>query len=230
LEFYPWYVESLTIGISSLIPMVFWPPTHGILNPLRMVYRTPTHDISHLLSMVYRTPYHGILISLPMVYRIPCSIYVDPLPMVYGTPSFGRNKGVQYTMIGFNRQWPKICLRGQNTIWYIEPVVDVLEVPNTILHRFMVVFVLLMQVFCVMFCKSLLVILFFFLSFAHCIVCPSIHVFVLSSNVFASTYFMIRLDELCKGRYSSIIQGSAVVVIVYQLVLWLPIELMSVTF
>ena len=45
LEFYPWYFDPPTHGISIPLPIVFQPPSHGILtlypwyfNPLAMVF------------------------------------------------------------------------------------------------------------------------------------------------------------------------------------------------
>ena len=45
-------------GVKIPLPMVFWPPTHGILT---------------LLPMVYRTSIHGILTPIPMVFWPPLS-------------------------------------------------------------------------------------------------------------------------------------------------------------
>jgi hypothetical protein len=103
--------------------MVNWTHYAWYIEPLPMIYRTsyPWYIEPHI--MVFWSPYPWYIESLPQDI-------LTPLPMVYRNPSFGRNKGIQYTMIGFNIQWPKICLPVQNTIWYIEPVVDFLGVQN----------------------------------------------------------------------------------------------------
>ena len=72
--------ESFQILIT--LPMVFWPPTQGILTTLLTIFWFPTH---------------GILIPLPMVYWTAYPCYVDtqangvtnPLSMVYWTPTHG---------------------------------------------------------------------------------------------------------------------------------------------
>jgi hypothetical protein len=115
----------VSYGILTL-PMVYRPPTHGILTPLPMVYRPlypwyidpPTHSISTPLPMVYRPHYpwyidpptHGILTPLPMEYRPPYLWYIKPSLMVLWTPPslLVEMRGVQFTMKGFKIQWQKI--------------------------------------------------------------------------------------------------------------------------
>ena len=68
--------------------------THCILTPLSITYWPPTHDmLPH--------PIHGIL--TPPTYCISNSLlsYYEPL-------SFGKKRGDQFTMRGFNIQWQKI--------------------------------------------------------------------------------------------------------------------------
>jgi hypothetical protein len=100
------------------LPIVFWSPIHGISNPLSMVFWP--------LSMVYRNPYpwyfdppkHGISNPLSMVYWTPYPWYIEP--SIHGISNiepfthyimnpllwyFGRNEGVQFTMMGFKIQW-----------------------------------------------------------------------------------------------------------------------------
>jgi hypothetical protein len=70
----PWYIDPPTHGISTPLPMVFWPlypwyidpPTHGILTPLPMMYRPPIHGILTPLPIDIRPPTHDILASLPI--------------------------------------------------------------------------------------------------------------------------------------------------------------------
>jgi hypothetical protein len=53
---YPWYIEPLIHGISNPIPMIFWPPTHGMLTPYPLYFEPSTHGILNPLPMVYWTP------------------------------------------------------------------------------------------------------------------------------------------------------------------------------
>ena len=102
---YPWYIDSPTHGISTLLPMVHvyrppypWhidPPTHGISTPLTMIYQPPTHGILTLLPMVYRPHNHGILTPYPWyieppthgISTPPTHGISTPLPMVFWPPS-----------------------------------------------------------------------------------------------------------------------------------------------
>jgi hypothetical protein len=100
LEFYPWYFDPPTHGISN-------PPTHGILtpypwyiNPLSMVYWP-------LCPWYIDHPTHGISTPQPMVFWPPCPWNIEPpahgisnpLLWYYELLSFGRNEG------GFNLPW-----------------------------------------------------------------------------------------------------------------------------
>jgi hypothetical protein len=63
---YQWYIDPPTHGISTSLPMVFWPPYPWYFEP----------------------PIHGILTLLPMVYWPPYPWYIDPhihapLPIEY---------------------------------------------------------------------------------------------------------------------------------------------------
>jgi hypothetical protein len=66
------WVDPPTRGVLTL-------PTDGIFNPLPMVFSTT-------YPWYFDPPTHGILTPLPMVFRI---------------PSFGKNEGIQFTMMGF---------------------------------------------------------------------------------------------------------------------------------
>jgi hypothetical protein len=97
------YFDPPSHGISTLLPMVFWPPYPWYFDPLSMVYWTTYPWYIHPLSMVFWLPYtcyfdcpkHAILTPLPMVYRPPLPMvfwplylwYIDPLPMIFGPPS-----------------------------------------------------------------------------------------------------------------------------------------------
>ena len=101
-KFWPPTDGISTHGISTPLPMVFWPPypwyidppTHGILTPYPWYIDPPTHGILTPLPMVYRPPYpwyfdpptHGILNPLPMVFWPPYPWYIDPLSMVFWPP------------------------------------------------------------------------------------------------------------------------------------------------
>ena len=77
--------------------MVYRPTTHGILTPLPMVFWSPTHGTS--------TPYPW---------------YFDPLSMVFWPPAYLliRNEGGQNTMgVQFTIQGGQYTM-GQNTIWH----------------------------------------------------------------------------------------------------------------
>ena len=108
---YPWYFDPPTHGISTPLPMIYWPPypwyidppTHGILTPLTMVYWPP-------YPWYIDPPTHGILTPLTMEYRPPTYGISNPLLWYYELLFFGRNEGGggKITMRGFKIQWQKI--------------------------------------------------------------------------------------------------------------------------
>ena len=118
---YLWYIEPSIYGISNALPMVFWTPYPWYIE-------TPIHGILNSLPMVFWPPYHGISNPLSMVFWLPYPWYIE-------FPSFGRNEGVQLTMMGFKIQWRKIT-PGSNSIWYIGPGVDFSGGQNTIWHKY----------------------------------------------------------------------------------------------
>ena len=65
------------------LPMVFWPPIHGILTPLSMVYWPPYP--CHFDPLSIDPPTHGILTPYPW-YFDPPTHYFDPLSMVFWPP------------------------------------------------------------------------------------------------------------------------------------------------
>ena len=77
---YPWYIDPLTHGISTLLPMVYRPPNPWNVDP-------PAHGISTPLPIVYQTLSYGIMNS---------SLLVEM-------------RGVQFTMRGFKIQLQKIA-------------------------------------------------------------------------------------------------------------------------
>jgi hypothetical protein len=129
---YLWYIKPPTHGMSNLLPMVyqtsypwyfnplpmvFWPPIHGILTPF------PTHDILN--------PYPWYIDPLPMVFWFRYLWDIEPpthgisnplsiswlemrggvkIPWWFNLPYRGGGSG-QYTM---DENWPQ----GQNTIWH----------------------------------------------------------------------------------------------------------------
>jgi hypothetical protein len=67
---YPWYFDHPYPWYIDPPPMVFWPPTHGILT-LYLWYIEPfTHGIPTPISMVFWPPTHGISTHYPW--------YIDP--------------------------------------------------------------------------------------------------------------------------------------------------------
>ena len=84
--------EIIIERLSNPLPMVFWPPTHGISNPLPIVFWTPypwyikpLHMVYHSPSTVFWPPTHGVSTPLSIVYWPTYSWYIGPLPMVYWT-------------------------------------------------------------------------------------------------------------------------------------------------
>ena len=123
------------------------PPTHGISTPLPMVYWPP-------YLWYFDPPTHGISTPQPMVFWPPCPWNIDPptygisnpLLWYYELLSFGRNEG------GFNLPWggskyndKKLTpgskyhmenwTRGQNIIGKLTPGSIYHGVQNTIWHR-----------------------------------------------------------------------------------------------
>ena len=74
---------NFTFSIVTPLPVVLWPPTHGISNPLSMVYSTTYPWYVDPLSIVFWHPIHDNLNPLSMIFWTPYSSYVDPLPMAY---------------------------------------------------------------------------------------------------------------------------------------------------
>ena len=104
---YRWYIDPHTHGISTPLPMVFWPPypwyidppTHGILNPLLMVYRPP-------YPWYFDPSTHRILTPLHMIFWPLC---ISWLEMGGGSKYHGgsiyHTGGVQFSIRGFNIPW-----------------------------------------------------------------------------------------------------------------------------
>ena len=67
---YPWNIDPSTHGISTTLPMVFWPPYPWYFDPLSMVYWPPYPWYIDPLT-------HGILTPLPMEYRPSYTWYFD---------------------------------------------------------------------------------------------------------------------------------------------------------
>ena len=65
---YPWYIDPLTHGILTPLPMVYRPPNPWYFDPL-------AHGISTPLPMVYQTLSYGIMNSSLLVEMRGGSIY-----------------------------------------------------------------------------------------------------------------------------------------------------------
>jgi hypothetical protein len=163
-----WYIKPHIHGILNLLPMVSWPPILGKSNhiprllwpPYPWYIEPPTHGISNVLLWYYEPPTHGILNPLPTLYRTHYQWCIEP-PRLVGMRDSIYHDVIQNTM---TKIWP----RGQNTIWYIELGFNFWGVQATLWHRFIVGFVLLNQVFCTMFYKTLFVNLSFFVCPLYC--------------------------------------------------------------
>ena len=188
---YPWNIEPPIHGILNPYPWYIEPYAHAILTPLPMVYRTSYTWYIECSLMVSWTSYpwyieppiHGILNPLSMVYGNSYPLHFDPspnngisnpLPMVYRTPSFGRNEGVQFTIMWFKIQ--DRFFRGSK--YHMTP--------------FIVRFVLLNQVFCAMLYKSCLVILSFFVFPLYCFSFLDLRFFYLQTFLHYIIYARVR--------------------------------------
>jgi hypothetical protein len=116
------------------LPMVYRPPTHGILIPLPIEYRPP--------YMVFWPPYPWYFDPLPMVYRPPYPWYFDPLsiswlemrrvkiPWGFNLPY----RGGQFSIKGVNIPWMKID-PGVNLPWGSKYHMTPGCIPFTIWHQ-----------------------------------------------------------------------------------------------
>ena len=100
-------IWSPSHGISSLLPVVFWPPYQWYNDSPRIII---VNGVKHSSMEYWPCPshVHGILNPVRMVLRI---------------PSFNQNEGIQFTMMGFTILWLKfynrVNLSGvQNPTWH----------------------------------------------------------------------------------------------------------------